>query len=187
MLMCVSAGLFAQEQPARPERPKMKSPEERAEATAGRMREEVGLTDKQYKKVYKHFLKDYKYRQELAEEAFADKMPQGGPGMGGPGMGGPGGPGMGPGGPGMGGSGMGPGMGRPDGNPPARGEAKEGERPQRPEGMNPFDSLVSDEYLEKQEMKLKKILSEEQYAQWRQKHPSEQHELPPLEFKTQEK
>jgi len=77
------------------------------------------------------------------------------------------------------GSGMPP-MG---GGRPPQGEM--GQRP-RPEGghpeMGPDEEIVTEEYLEKQEQKLKKILTAEQYSKWRSNHPAEHLELPPLEF-----
>lgn len=175
-LLVLSVGMTAQSQDTRPSPPKMKTPEEIAKMKTDRMQSEIGLTDKQYKKVYKYFKKDSEYRQSLLEERFSGDMPPmgGGPGMGGPGMGGPG-----MGGPGNGGPG---GMGRPDGAP-SQGEMGKGQRPEgRPE-MRPEEALVSDEYLEKQEAKLKKILTADQYTQWRSKHPSEQNTLPPMEMK----
>jgi len=181
-MMLISIGLIAQPQGMpqggpqngeRPARPEMKSPEEIAKMKSDMMKRELSLTDKQYKKVYKLIKKDQQYRQNQAENQFGGGMPpqfggMGGPGggMGGPGMGGGmmGGPGGGMGGPGMGGPGMG------------------GQRPEGFPGIRPKENLVSDEYLEKQEKKLKKILTEEQYSLWRSKHPAEHTELPPKQI-----
>jgi len=170
---------------SRPAPPKQQAPEEIARHQADMMKAEIGINDKQYKKVYNLIKKDFEYRQNQSRPNFGNGFPpQGGPGggMGGPGMGGPGGgmggPGMGGPGGGMGGPGMGgSGMGRPEGGPEGFGGPGKGMGP-RPEG-----SPVSDEYLEKQEQKLKKILTPEQYDRWRGKHPAEHHALPPLEFK----
>lgn len=192
-LMLLSFGLFAQPQNGgeRPAPPKKKTPEEIAKKEADMMKAEVGLTDKQYKKVYKLIKKDWQYRQSQAENSFGGGMPpQGGPGgMGGPGggmggdmMGGPGGMGGGGmmGGPGgMGGGGM---MGGPGGGMP-QGGMENGQRPEGGPGMGgPGMDVVTDEYLEKQDAKLKKILTEEQYVKWRSKHPAEHMALPPMEM-----
>lgn len=160
VLLC--ALLYAQPQRGeRPAPPKMKTPEEIAKSQADMMKSEVDLTDKQYKKVYQLIKKDHEYRRSQMEERFS-----GGPG--GPGgMGGPGGPG------GMGGP-MGGGM-------PPQGDMQRGPRPEGGPGMGgPGGDIVTEEYLEKQEAKLKKILTEEQYNKWRSKHPAEHLELPPL-------
>lgn len=181
-LMMLSVGVYAQNQGNRPAPPKRMTPEEFAKKEADQMKSEVNLTDKQYKKVYNLIKKDRQYRQSQMEEKFGNGMPPmgGGPGgMGGPGMGGPGGFSGGMGGPG--GGSMGGGM--MGGGRPPQGEM--GQRP-RPEGghpgMGPDEEIVTEEYLEKQEQKLKKILTAEQYSKWRSSHPAEHLELPPLEF-----
>lgn len=153
-LMLLSLGLSAQTQEtgSRPEPPKMKSPAEIAEKKAGMMQREVGLTEKQYKKVYKLFKKDEQYRQNLMEENMGE-MPMGRPdGMGGPGMGG--------------------------GRPPQGGDMSSRPRPEGFPGMGPVE--VSEEYIDKQDQKLRKILTDEQYLQWRSKHPVEHKALPPI-------
>jgi len=125
------------------------------------MKAELGITDKQYKKVYNLIKKDHETRQNQSSGSGNGFPPPPG------GMGGPGG-GMPPSG--------GPGMGGPSGGmPPMDG--------QMPEGFKPGNQSVSEEYLEKQEQKLKKILTQEQYSYWRKKHPAEHHELPPVDFK----
>ncbi|MGM9748271.1 MAG: hypothetical protein ACI3ZN_05690 [Candidatus Cryptobacteroides sp.] len=153
------------------------SPEEKAKNTADRMKKEIGITEKQYKKVYKLFLAEEKTLAEQREE----RGPQGG--FGGPGMGGPhgsfeGGRG-GFGGPGMGGpqGGRG-GFGGPQGGHggPGMGEGPQGQRPEF--GRPGPDAGLSDEYIEKREKKLKKILKEDKYQQWREKHPVEYAPLP---------
>lgn len=155
----------------RPAPPKIQTPEEIAKEQADMMREELGITDKQYKKVYNLIKKDYESRQQGQGSGDGFPPPPGGMG-GGPGMGGGmpmgGGPGMGGGMPPMGG---GPGMDQGGGN-----------RPPKPEGFEPGYKPVTEEYLEKQEEKLKKILTPEQYEKWRANHPSEIYDLPPLEF-----
>lgn len=197
--MLLSTGIYAQApRGERPAPPKMKSPEEIAQKEADMMKEEVGLTDKQYKKVYNLVKKDWQYRQDQAENRFS--------GMGGPGgmppqggMGGPGGMGGGPDGGfsggmggfgGMGGSGgMGGGMppqggmgGGPEGGFSGGMPPQGGQRPEGGPGMGPGGDIVTEEYLEKQDKKLKKILTEDQYNKWRAKHPAEYMELPPMEM-----
>jgi len=174
-MMMLSFGLSGQPQPQggnRPAPPQMKSPEELARAKSDMMKSEVGLSEKQYKKVYKLFKKDFEYRQNQAKNAFGGGMP---PMGGGPGMGGPGG-GMPP----MGGSGMGnPGGGMPGGQ--GMGDAPQGPRPEgMPDGKRPDVDIVSDEYIEKQEQKLKKILNAEQFSQWMKNHPDKSLEMPDL-------
>lgn len=197
-IIMLSIGMSAQPQGDRPSPPKQRTPEEIAEKEATRMKSEINLTDKQYKKVYKLIKKDQKYRQSQAEKQFAGGMPPQGGGMGGPGMGsGPGGMGGGMmgGGPGGMGGGMmgggpggmggmgGPGGGSMGGSRPPQGDMGQGPRPEGGQmGMGPREDFVTEEYLEKQERKLKKILTAEQYSKWRSKHPAEHLELPPMEF-----
>jgi len=179
-IMMLSIGLSAQPQGDRPSPPKQRTPEEIAKKEADMMRSELKLTDKQYKKVYNLLKKDQEYRKSQAEMQFGGGMPPqgGGPGMGGPGMGGDmmgGGPG------GMGGPGMGGGM--MGGGRPPQGEMGQGPRPEGGfPGMGPREDVVTEEYLEKQDRKLKKILTPEQYSEWRSKHPVEHLELPPMDF-----
>lgn len=170
MLLTLGLSAQTQETGSRPEAPKMKSPAEIAEKKANMMQREVGLTEKQYKKVYKLFKKDEQYRQELMEENMGGMPPMGRPdGMGGPGMGGGRPP---QGGPGMGGPGMG------GGRPPQGGDMSSRPRPEGFPGMGPVE--VSEEYIDKQDQKLRKILTDEQYLQWRSKHPVEHKALPPI-------
>jgi len=170
-IMMFSIGVFAQTQDNHPSPPKQRTPEEIAKAEADMMKAELNLTDKQYKKVYKLIKKDHEYRQSQMENAFAEGMPpQGGMPGGMPQGGMPGG---------MSG-GMPGGMG---GGRPPMGEMGQMPRPEGGQpGMKPLEDIVTEEYLEKQENKLKKILTEEQYSKWRSKHPAEQLELPPFEF-----
>jgi len=170
-IMMFSIGLYAQPQGDRPTPPKQRTPEEIDRKQADRMKAEVNLTDKQYKKVYKLIRNDQQYRQSQAEQQFGGGMPPMGGGPGGMMGGGPGrmmGGGMPP----MGG---GPGgMGGSPGGMPAHGEMGQ--------GPLPGGDVVTEEYLEKQDLKLKKILTDEQYSKWRSKHPSEHLELPPMKF-----
>lgn len=177
LAMCLlSLGTIAQPPKGQPgEPPKKPTPEEIAKRQADMMKAELGISDKQYKKVYKLVKKDHKYRQEQMENNMGGQPPQapdmGGQGFGGPGMGGPGG---GFGGPGMGG----PGMGGGD----FQGERPQGPPPSGMPGMGPAESPINAEYIEKQEKKLKKILTSEQYVKWRSAHPMEQLELPAFEM-----
>jgi len=171
-LMLSSVWMSAQPQPGeRPAPPKMKTPEEIAKKEADMMQAEISLSEKQYKKVYNLVKKDHKYRQTQAAAQFGGGMPPQG-----------GGPGMGMGGPGMGGPGMGMGgpRGSMGGGMPPQGAMGQGQRPEGFTGMAPDKEIVTVEYLEKQEAKLKKILTPEQYSQWRSKHPAERLELPPM-------
>lgn len=148
----------------RPEMLRHVSPEKKAEAKADRMQKAVDLTDRQYRKVYRLFLK--------TEQAKSENMPHMRPPMGGPGgmrppMGGPEGmrPPMG-GGPGMG---HGPG-GHPDMMAQHGSTGMREDRPS-PDGKNALQlhELPSEEQIEamqKEDRKLRKILSEAQYEKW---------------------
>ena len=135
-----------------------------AQMKAERMKQELSLDDKQYKKVLKVF-----EQEESSMHPQGGGMPGGGPGMGGPGgmpgggpgMGGPGGmPGGGPG--GMGGPGGGPGMGQG------------GQRPQGPPpGMQQLSDEEMEKIMEKKESQLRKILTTEQFDKWAEAHPEE--------------
>ena len=130
-----------------------------AKMKAERMKQELSLTDKQYKKV----LKVFEQEEDAMHPDDGGQMPGGGPGMGqgGPGQGGPGmgGPGMGQGGPGAPGQG-GPGMG--------------GQRPQGPpQGMQQLSDDEIDKIIAKKEKKLRKILTLEQFNAWASAHPEE--------------
>ncbi len=167
--MMLPLGLFAQPQGDRPAPPEMKSPEEIAKEKVDQMQAEIDLSEDQYKQVYKLFKKDQEYRRSQMESAFSGGMPPMGGGMPFGQGGGPGGD-MGGGMPPMGG---GSGMGTPP-------SGDQGMRPSGPPpGMN-GEGMVSEKYIEKQDQKLKKILTEEQYSQWRSKHPLESTELPEI-------
>ena len=143
-----------------------KDPAQLAQDETDRLNQLVGLTEKQYKKIYKFNKRQYNQLQTKMENT----MPQGFPGgPGGPGMGGSRPDGMGPGGPG----GMGPGGfggGRPDGMGPGgpRGP-RGGQRPDmgqgRP-GMGGEMQELMEEMKEKKEKKYRKILTPEQYMKW---------------------
>ena len=162
----------ASAQMQRPERPEGRpgpghhqmslTPRQRAEQRTDEMDKAVRLDDKQYRKIYKIFLKE--------ENAKENAMGNGGPmGMPPGGMGGfpPQGGGF-QGGPAMGGGfpGGGPGAGGPPSGMPFPGDFGE---PQKPTvGGKDIDS---DEYIDAREEKFRKILSAEQYETWRKLHP----------------
>ena len=161
MLTCVlpQSELKAQEsnQQAMKEMP---NPEKAAKRRANAMQETLGLTDKQYKKVYKLILAE---ENEMFEMSNGGPRQQGGMPSGGHG-GGMGGPGGGMGGPGGGMGGFGGGMGGPGGG---MGPGGGGMPPQGMGGSSnkdPRETMIKN--AEKREKKMKKILSEEQYAQY---------------------
>lgn len=129
---------------ARTERHELPNPERSAKQLTDKMQQELKLTDKQYKKVYKLNLKEQKKMVELLSERPEGNFPprdgerpQGPrPPMGGP-QGGP---------------------GRPGEHPGMRGP--------RPGGNSELEEL-----REKNEKKLKKILTAEQYAKWQKMQP----------------
>lgn len=168
-VMMLSIGMSAQPQGGRPMPPKQRTPEEIAKKESEQMKFEVNLTEKQYKKVYNLIKKDQEYRQSRTGKQFEEGLPPQGRG---PGMGAPGGMGSGI----MGGGSMG-------GGRPPLGEMGQGPRPEAGQPrMDPREDVVTEEYLEKQDKKLRKILTAEQYSKWRSKHPAEHLELPPVEF-----
>ena len=137
------------------------TPRQRAEQRTNEMDKAVRLDDKQYKKIYKIFLKEEKAK----ETAMGNGGPMGPPpgGMGGrPPQGGgfPGGPAMGGGFPG------GPGAGGPPSGMPFPGDFGEPRKPTV--GGKEIDS---DEYIDAREAKFRKILTAEQYDTWRKLHP----------------
>ena len=141
------------------------TPRQRAEQRTDEMDKAVRLDDKQYKKIYKIFLKEENAKETAMGNGGPMGMPPGGMGGGRPPQGGgfQGGPAMGggvPGGPG------GPGAGGPPSGMPFPGDFSE---PQKPAvGGKEIDS---DEYIDSREEKFKKILSAEQYDSWRKLHP----------------
>ena len=141
------------------------SAQERAEKRVQEMNEAVSLNDKQYKKIYRIFLKE----ENAKDSAIGDggqmgpppggmgvgRPPQGSRSLGGTRMGGPG-TGVPPAGT-MNGSGMPPKGGFPDG----------GSQKVTVGGKD----IDGDEYIDEREEKFKKILSPEQYSTWRRIHP----------------
>ena len=155
------------------ERPQMKlTPRQRAEQRTDEMDKAVSLDDKQYKKIYKIFLKEENAKEAAMENGGPMGPPPGGMGGGRPPQGGgfPGGSGMGggfPGGPGMGGGfSGGPGAGGPPSGMPFPGGFGEPKKP-----VVGGKEIDSDEYIDAREEKFRKILSAEQYATWRKLHP----------------
>ncbi len=133
-------------------RPSIPDPEDMAKRQADRLKEPLKLTDEQYKKVYKLYLKEYKARMQAF--AGAGSRMGGSRGPMGPGFGGPGA---------MGGGGFPP-MGmsgeRPTPPSPEEREARAEERRKELEKRT-----------RKLDKKMKKILTEEQYAQWKDMPP----------------
>lgn len=153
---------------------KMMTVQKEAQMKVDAMTAELPLTTKQVKKLTKFYEKDIQYRREhfqmkggaprpiASNESGQRPSHQGGHHMGG---GFSGGPRMGQGGPGMG-HGMGPGSGRPAFS-----------------GESEIDFATLKKYNAKQEKKLRKILGNELYSQWRSRHSKEKLELPEVEFK----
>lgn len=123
------------------------------------MNNELKLTEKQYKKIYKIYLKEENARKEAMSAGLMGMPPMGGPG--GP-MGGHGGP-MGGGRPPQGGMHGGPqgGFGGPEGFPGM----------EKPVAKVGGKDIESDEYMDAREEKFRKILTPEQYSRWRTGHP----------------
>lgn len=132
------------------------NPEKAAQRRTDEMDKVLNLTEKQYKKIYKLFLKEEKEKVENMMQRHSGGM-NGQPPMGGrPPMGG-GMPPQGGGFPGMGGA---------------------------PEGMNPEELMKEhaekmQKEQEKREKKIRKILTEEHYATWQTVKPQPQ-VLPPM-------
>ena len=129
------------------------NPEKAAQRRTDEMDKALNLTEKQYKKIYKLFLKEEKEKVEAMMQRHPGRPPMGGgrPPMGG-GM-----PPQGGGFPGMGGF---------------------------PEGMSPEERMKEhaekmQKEQEKREKKIRKILTEEQYATWQTVKPQLQ-VLPPM-------
>lgn len=142
--------LMAQES-ARTERHELPNAERSAKQLTDKMQHELGLTDKQYKKIYNLNLKEQKKIIELLKERPQRNFPheEGG---------------------------------RPQGpRPPMGGPQGEFGRPgKRPDmkGPHPAGNQELEKLREKNEKKLKKILTEEQYAKWKKIQPQK----PPKDF-----
>ena len=141
-------------------KPKVLTVEQEAQLKVDQMAAELPLTDKQVKKLFKFFKSDVKYRRENfgPRPEFDGERPHGRPPGGRPPQG------------------LGPG-GFPGGRPP------QGMGPgQRPPMGGDIDPEEIEEYNQKQEKKLKKILGEDLYNQWRSTHPMEVPKLPEIEL-----
>ena len=162
-MMLSAAAQPSGERPQMPERPQMKerpTVEQEAQMKTDQMAAELGLDEKQIKKVYKFFKSDIQYRRENFEFGGGPRPDGNFPAP--PSGVRPGGQGGFPGG--------GPGM-RP-GNPPS--------------GMPDFGGEVDYEELEKynakQDKKLRKIIGDENFEKWRAAHPQELPKMPDLEL-----
>lgn len=135
--VCITAALSAQTDRRMPQA--QMEPKEIAEQKAEFYRQELGLDDKQYKKVYKVYLSQAKALQPKESE-----MPAGGP----------------PGGGSFGG-------GRPGGGmPPGGGDFNREGRGTMPGRAMPQIPVESEKDIAKRDKKMKKILSEGQYLIW---------------------
>jgi len=144
------------------------------------MKAEIALDDKQYKKVYKLFIKEIDAEREFMGGSRPQRPDmQGGPG----GHGGPGGGGFpGGGGPGMGGGMPGGGMGGPGGGFGGPEMSGGGEfNPGRGDDMESRYEQLESVYA-KNDKQLQKILTPEQYSQWRQAHPVKRPPMPEMSF-----
>lgn len=145
------------------ERPVRLSASERAEQRTDEMDKAISLDKKQYKKIYKIFLKEEKAIETAMENSRPMGPPSGGMGGGRPPQGG-----------GMQGR---SGMGGPGAGGPPSGNMQGGMPPRGGVGFAAQKATVggkeidSDEYIDEREEKFKKILSSEQYTQWRKLHP----------------
>lgn len=141
-----------------------------AQQKTNAMDHELTLTEKQYKKILKYYKEEAEKEREMMEDFPGEKPDFGGgrPPMGGPGMGGPG----------MGGGFRGPQGGFPGGGPGMGG----GRPPMGGPAMGMSDEEM-EKYYEKQDKKLKKILTPEQYDRWRRKHPAGHLPMPECELK----
>ena len=140
------------------------SAQERAESRTQEMDKAVNLDEKQYKKIYRIFLKEENAKDSAMGNGgpmgpppagSEGRPPQGGGSFGAPRMGGPGA--------------GGPPVGRVngDGMPPKGGFPGGGPQKVTVGGKD----IDSDEYIDEREAKFKKILSPEQYSTWRRLHP----------------
>lgn len=148
---------------AQPERPVRMTPEERAERRTDEMEKAVGLDSRQYKKIYRIYLKEENAKEaQMADRGPMGPPPQGGPGgqrMEGPGAGGPPPGGM-------------HGSRPPQGGPSSTGMSPKGDFTGQPRNAAVGGKDIdSDEYIDAREAKFRKILSSEQYATWRRLHP----------------
>lgn len=135
---------------------------ELAQKKADAMDRELSLSEKQYKKILKYYKSEIQKERDMMQANRPAGMPDGFSG---------GRPDFGGGMPPMGGSGFGgPGSGFPGGGFPGGGPAMDGGRaPVGGPGMAVSEEEM-DKFYARQDKKLKKILTEEQYSRWRSKH-----------------
>lgn len=139
------------------------NPEKAAQRRTDDMDKALNLTEKQYKKIYKLFLKEEKEKVETMMQRHPGGMDGQRPMGGRPPMGGGRPP-------------MGGGMPPQGGGFPGMGGAPEGMSPE--ERMKEHAEKMQKEQ-EKREKKIRKILTEEQYAAWQTMKPQPQ-VLPPM-------
>lgn len=125
-------------------RHELPNPERSAKEITDMMQKELNLTDKQYKKIYKLYLKEQKKMVEQIGQRPEGNFP-----------------------PGNGERPQGP---RPLMGGQHDGPGRPGERPDM-KGPRPGDNSELEELREKNEKKLKKILTDEQYAKWQKTKP----------------
>jgi len=156
----------------RPDMSEMMDAGKIAEKQAIKLRDDLGLDDKQYKKVYNIYKKQAQKKIDDMQGSMPSGMPSGMSGgmmggMGGPGggMGGPGGGMGGPGG-GMGGPGGGMGGGRPSGMGSPSGRM--------PMGEIDFEGPEDQKTIDARHKKMQKILSTDQYSRYIQMETAQQ-------------
>jgi hypothetical protein len=124
-----------------------KDPALMAQEETDRLDRLVGLSERQYKKIYKFNKRQYKALQRDMENARPQGFPEG----------------MGPGGPGFGG-------GRPEGmGPGGPGGPRGGQRPEMGQGRPPMmggSPELMQEFRVKQEKKYRQVLTPEQFQKW---------------------
>jgi len=155
--------------------------EQEAQMRVDQMAAELPLTQKQVKKLLAYYKKDIQYRRDNFQMGRGPR-PDGGER---PDNNGQSSPGMGQGRPPQGGQGMGPGSGRGpgmgQGRPPQGGQGMESGTPPsgRPE-IQDVDLEELEKYNLKQDKKLRRIIGEDNFTQWRSSHPHEIPELPEI-------
>ncbi len=123
--------------------------EQEAQLKVDRMAEELPLTDKQVKKLLKFYKSDINYRRENFEFPGGSRPDFQGQRPQGP---------------------------PPGGRPPQGGMGPQGGRPPMMAGEVDIEEI--EKYNQNQEKKLKKILGDDLYTQWRASHPMEAPKLP---------
>lgn len=167
VLMCAplsaSANVRYDDPQEKMQKKEVPNPEKAAQRRTDEMDKALNLTEKQYKKIYKLFLKEEKEKVEAMMQRHPGGMDGQHPMGGSPPMGGGRPP-------------MGGGMPPQGGGFPGMGEFPEGMSPE--ERMKEHAEKMQKEQ-EKREKKIRKILTEEQYAIWQTMKPQPQ-VLPPM-------